>query len=449
MFPSHHHDHCSSIDKGYQCESNISHLWGQNSPYFSLASESAISPDVPKECKVTFVQMLSRHGARFPTRSKGDTYRALVEGIQQNATKLAGKYAFLRDYHYTMGASDLTQFGETQLVDSGIKFYDRYQHLARYEVPFIRASGSERVIVSGERFAHGFQYTKDEDNEVKKGREEAKVDVIIPEEDGFNNTLSHGTCTAFERSKPGHKAEESFITTFAPAIRTRLETDMPGVSLSNRNVIHLMDLCSFDTVSRTPHGTQLSPFCSLFTVPEWQNYNHAKTIEKYHSFGGGNPLGPTQGIGFTNELIARLTRSPVVDRTTTNHTLDDNPLTFPLDRMLYADFAHDNTMTSIFFAMGLYNDTEPLSMTDDASILDENGYSAAWTVPFAGRMYVELMQCRGVGHGEPLVRVLVNDRVVPLRGCEADGLGRCGLEEFVRGLRFAKDGGNWEGCFVG
>lgn len=77
-----------------------------------------------------------------------------------------------------------------------------------------------------------------------------------------------------------------------------------------------------------------------------------------------------------------------------------------------------------------------------------DGYSAAWTVPFGARMYVELMQCRGYGHGEPLVRVLVNDRVVPLFGCEVDGLGMCGRDDFVRGLSWARDGGAWGGCFA-
>lgn len=445
---SNHDDNCNTVDRGYQCHPNISHLWGQNSPYFSLGSESAIPPDVPDGCKVTFVQTLSRHGARFPTHSKGMAYRELVEGIRQNATKLAGKYAFLRDYRYTMGIGDLTAFGGNQLVDSGAKFYQRYEHLARHDVPFIRASGQERVIASGMNFAQGFQKAKEGDKRARKGQETPKVDVIIAEGVESNNTLTHGTCTNFEESKLGDEAAETFASTFVPPIRTRLEHDMPGVTLSNREVIYLMDLCPFDTVSRSHHGREASPFCALFTVREWESYSYAKSVEKYYSFGAGNPLGPTQGIGFTNELIARLTRSPVTDRTSTNHSLDDNPVTFPLDRVLYADFGHDNSMIAAFFAMGLYNGTAPLSVSEVQDTRVTDGYSAAWTVPFGARMYVELMQCRGYGHGEPLVRVLVNDRVVPLFGCEVDGLGMCGRDDFVRGLSWARDGGAWGGCFA-
>jgi hypothetical protein len=41
------------------------------------------------------------------------------------------------------------------------------------------------------------------------------------------------------------------------------------------------------------------------------------------------PWGPSEGVGYVNELIARLTDSPVVDETSTNTTLDGNAETFP------------------------------------------------------------------------------------------------------------------------
>ena len=50
----------------------------------------------------------------------------------------------------------------------------------------------------------------------------------------------------------------------------------------------------------------------------------------------GDPLGPVQGVGYVNELLARLTGTPVADHTTHNATLP-----FPLDRALYADFTHE------------------------------------------------------------------------------------------------------------
>lgn len=436
---------CNTVGQGYQCFSQISHLWGQYSPFFSLANESAFPADVPGECRVIFAQVLSRHGARYPTESKSEKYANLVAEIQENATEFTGKYAFLKSYAYELGSENLTTFGESQMADSGVKFYQRYASLARRNVPFIRASGSDRVVASGEKFIEGFEQAKKRDSGAHANQTVPVISVVIPETDGFNNTLDHGVCTAFEDSELSDKVEEKFMAVFAPAIRKRLEADIAGIRLSNDDVVSLMDLCSFETIAATPDASELSPFCTLFSHSEWVQFDYFRSLSKYYGYGAGNPLGPTQGVGFTNELIARLTKSRVHDHTSTNQTLDSNPATFPVDAALYADFSHDNLMMSAFFALGLYNGTKPLSQTTVQSTKETDGYASSWLVPFGARAYIEAMQCSG--ESDSLVRVLVNDRVVPLHGCKTDELGRCKLNDFVRGLSFARSGGNWDKCF--
>lgn len=262
------------------------------------------------------------------------------------------------------------------------------------------------------------------------------------------SSLNHDLCTAFEDGQPyssiGSKAQQIFLATFLPAITTRLNSDLPGANLTATDTINLLDLCPFTTVA-SPIGT-ISPFCSLFTLDEWNHYDYYQSLGKYYGYGPGNPLGPTQGVGFVNELIARLTDQAVKDHTTVNQTLDSSNITFPLGEALYADFSHDNDMTSIFSALGLYNATAPLSNTSIQSTEATEGYSAAWTVPFAGRAYFERMKC--AGEKEELVRILVNNRVVPLKTCRGDKLGRCSLSRFVKSLSFAAGGGRWDACFT-
>lgn len=403
---------------------------------------------------MTFAQVLSRHGARYPTSHKTSKYSDLIAGIQANATtSFTGKYAFLNNYTYSLGENELTEFGERQLVDSGMKFYRRYTDLTRTIVPFIRSSGSSRVVASADKFIEGFQHSKGQDSAAQHNQTAPVVSVVISEGEEYNNTLDHGACPKFEDSDLGRNIKENYTDVFVPAIRQRLESDIPGITLSNTDVVYLMDMCAFDTVALTPTANKLSPFCDLFTVDEWARYNYKQSLDKYYSHGAGNPLGPEQGIGYTNELIARLTQTPVHDHTSTNSTLDSSPETFPLDVPLYADFSHDTTMTSIFFAMGLYHGSPAPSLSTvgsgsgsgSGSKADMDDYSATWATPFAARAYVEMMQCEA--EKEPLVRVLVNDRVVPLRGCHSDQMGRCTRDEFVKGLEFAQSGGNWGSCF--
>lgn len=435
---------CNSVAAGYQCFDDISQRWGQYSPYFSLEDES-IPSAVPDKCDVTFVQVLSRHGARFPTASKSAKYKALIQEIQANATEFKGEAAFLRSYNYTLGSDDLTAFGKQQMVNSGIKFYKRYTKLAKKNTPFIRSSGSSRVIESGEKFIEGFQETKHQDSSALHAST-PKISVIISEDAGSNNTLNHNTCPNFEASELGDAVADNYTSIFIPTIIKRLESYLPGATFNSDQTLYLMDMCAFDTVASSADGSTKSSFCGLFTDPEWTHYNYHYSLSKYYGYGAGNALGPTQGVGFANELIARLTRTPVRDHTTTNSTLDSpGALSFPLDRSIYADFTHDNGMLPIFFALGLYNISASLPRTHAVSAANADGFSAAWTVPFAARAYIEMMECST--HEEPLVRALVNDRVAPFHGCEVDELGRCRLDDFVTGLSFARGGGDWESCY--
>lgn len=391
------------------------------------------------------MQALSRHGARYPTERKTEIYADLISEIQSNATAYHGVFSFLKDFEYSLGADDLTTFGETQMVDSGSTFYQRYQDLAKDNVPFIRASGSDRVIASAEKFIEGFHNIK-KDDPLSLGNDSMPiVSVVISEEPGSNNTLDHSACAEFDPwNHSSADAQELFLDVFGSPIRTRVNNNLPGVNVSIESIPYLMDLCSFQTVADTSDAKKLSPFCSLFTESEWVEYDYYQSLGKYYAYGSGHYLGPTQGVGFVKELIARLTRSPVRGHTSINHTLDDDPETFPLNASMYADFSHDNTMTSIYAALGLYNSTAPLSKTSVQTTEETKGYSTSWTVPFAGRAYIEKMTCDD--EEEPLVRALVNERVVPLHGCEVDDLGRCKLDDFIDGLTFARYGGHWDQC---
>lgn len=389
------------------------------------------------------MQALSRHGARYPTSQKTQTYAKLIDTIHETATGYKGDYAVLKDYKYQLGANDLTGFGEQQMIDSGMEFYDRYKHLARDHVPFVRSAGSSRVVASGEFFNQGFQAAKNNDPESNKTQQSPIVNTVIPEGSKWNNTLDAGSCPSFG-SGPAHAAQKEFLKVFAPSILKNIRAGLPGVKLKKKHVPLVMDLCPFETVAQNDTGN-LSPMCRLFTRSDWQSYDYYNTLGKFYGHGKGNALGPTQGVGFVNEVIARMAKSPVKDHTSVNNTLDSDAATFPLDAALYADFSHDNTITSIYYALGLYNDTADLPTNQVQSVGKSHGYSSSWTVPFASRAYIEMMQCDN-HEEEPLVRILVNDRVVPLHGCDVDVLGRCKRDDWIRGLEFARSGGKWGSC---
>ncbi|KAK0744151.1 histidine phosphatase superfamily [Schizothecium vesticola] len=371
---------CDTPKDGFQCHANTSHLWGQYSPFFSL----------------TFAQLLSRHGARDPTSFKSLVYRALVARIQADTTSYAPGYAFLRTYRYTLGSDQLTPFGQAHMFRSGLHFHHRYRallHDPATSLPFIRASGQARVIHSAQNWTAGFHAGLASSSPYPPPPLPYPI-LTIPEGPGVNNTLSVKLCPAFltgPASIVGDAAQTEFLPTFAPPIAARLNAALPGANISDAEVPLLMDLCPYHVVASPSPDAPLPEFCTIFSYSEWQSYDYFQTLGKWFGFGPGNPLGPTQGVGWVNELLARLTDRPVRDGTSTNASLP-----FPLGRRVYADFGHDNEMVGVLGALGL-----------------------------------------GGGGGEEWVRVLVNGRVM---GCR---LGR-----FVDSMKFAREGGGWERCFV-
>ena len=440
------HGHGISTQVSLPDDRHLSRLWGQYSPYFDAPSD--ISPALPSTCHYTFAQVLSRHGARNPTAFKSWTYKALIDRVKTRVQFFAGPYSFLEDYSYQLGADQLTAQGKQEMVQSGKAFYARYHDLTKDQLPFIRASGQDRVVVSAKKFSEGYHEAGIADKTVSRTLPEPPIGVVISEEAGSNNTLSITTCPAFgttPNSDIGTNAKVKWAAEFVPTIEARLNGDLVGANLTIGEIVQLMDLCPFETVADLDPLT-LSPFCSLFTTAEWRSYDYYQALDKYYGHGMGNPLAATLGVGFVNELVARLTGSHVQDKTSTNRTLDSSNSTFPLDAKLYADFSHDNDMEAIFAALGLYNATETLPLTSIQDAEDSHGFSAAWTVPFAARMYVEKMRCGNAY--EEYVRILVNNRVMPLRTCGGDALGRCKLDDLTQSLSFATGGGLWSRCFI-
>ena len=156
----------------------------------------------------------------------------------------------------------------------------------------------------------------------------------------------------------------------------------------------------------------------------------------------GQKLGPVQGVGYANELLARPTGKSVKDETQINRTLDSSPVTFPLDRTMYADFSHDNQMMAIYSAIGLFEQKKKLSTT---SADPDRTWKVLRMVPFAARMVTEKLKC---SKGD-FVRIFVNDDLQPLDFCGANSSGMCSLDDFVKSQSYARDNGkgDFQKCF--
>ena len=226
----------------------------------------------------------------------------MVEQLQTNVAAFTGSYAFLADYEYTLGADELTPFGQQQMVNSGVKFYQRYESLASKHTPFLRSAGQSRVVESARNWTQGYHAAKQIDRHARpRGDSTYPYEILeIPENEGSNNTLNHEICSDFEEgwySGIADAAQEEWASIFAVPIRDRLNDDLPGANLSTIQTIYMMDLCPFNTVASDTGA--ISPFCSLFSEEEWHQYNYYMVSLRNHLPTTTTVKAPTNNKKFT------------------------------------------------------------------------------------------------------------------------------------------------------
>ncbi|KAJ7481196.1 histidine phosphatase superfamily [Mycena galericulata] len=400
----------------YEPEFNLRKSWGAYSPFFSV--EEYTPP--PEGCEVTQVNIVSRlysagyvlkQATQSSSRGTARVSRQLARRIYRvRCTEVEGRRRIYAPGYGIHVFRSLTHWVRTisshsalrNRVKPGLMYTDG---MATYSMQIIFRSCAQssgvRVVDSATNWTAGFAAAS---HYVYR----PSLAVILAEEG--NDTLESHMCP---NAGSSDAQTDEWLAVYAPATTARLNSWAPGANLTDRETHALISLCAFHTAAHA-NPARLSPVCGLFTRSEFAGFDYAADLDKYYYTGYGGPLGRVQGVGYTNELLARLTRSPVCDGTQTNRTLDADPATFPLDRAVPRE--PDAHRTWHTHAM----------------------------VPFSGRMVVEKLAC-GATDSE-YVRILVNDALQPLEFCAADGIGvgMCTASQYAR----HNGGDDWGKCYT-
>ncbi|KAF9220158.1 phosphoglycerate mutase-like protein [Gyrodon lividus] len=405
---------------------------GSLSPWYSVEQGTFgidSSPEAPDTCRITGVHLLHRHGARYPadvTSASGPPgFASRLRAHAGNFTA-SGPLSFLNDWTYKLGQEGLTPFGRAQLFDLGVSMRMRYGFLLKNftesnALPVFRTESQNRMLASAQNFALGFFGYPFEDQYQQ---------VITIESKGFNNTLApYRTCANNDDPNKGWRGgspKNKWIAIYLQKALRRLQKHINGVELTLADVFAMQETCAFETVA-----LGFSKFCELFTEKEWEGFDYAYDINFWYGVSFGSPLASAQGIGYVQELVSRLTETPIeTHNSSTNATLH-NPITFPLGHSLYVDATHEVVVMNVLTALNLssFAGTGPLPSDH---IPESRSFRSAEVAPFATNVQFQLLAC----DSEPgtQIRVIVNDGVVPLhvlRGCPENTHGMCSVDAFV------------------
>ncbi|KAG9002286.1 hypothetical protein FRB90_011408 [Tulasnella sp. 427] len=449
----------------YQLPDHISHSLGAYSaryPIHSFGNHTHISNNVPTGCDVIQVNILQRHGARYPTTGTGEAIASAVAKVKAavtanpTAAATAG-LAFAEEYTYNLGTDSLVDFGRLQAYESGQYIAHRYPQLTA-KGTFVRTNSKPRILESSRWFMHGFEGGAFPfPNNVTLLPE---PNVVIPISPDQNNTLAVETCPASEAAEKAAKTNPNepdavWLNYYGSLVADRLNAKLTGLSLNAADANNLMSLCGFDTAY---NNGEASPWCGIFEPQEWKNNEYYWDLEKYYGFSYGWPWGATEGSGWVNELVGRLNGTSPVFAGAMDKTLDYNTTTFPIppnSPNVFADFSSDNNIAHMIAALGILKDATPLPAK--GPIPPKHFFVASKAVPFSTSLVVEKLSCSqptidGLEAGGEYVRMMLNEGIVPLQfpecGTIGGGLGMCLLADFITSQSFSQGGGDWnELCY--
>jgi len=259
--------------------------------------------------------------------------------------------------------------------------------------------------------------------------------VITIESDGFNNTLApFSTCNNSNNAIGGFGGieENVWVANYLANATIRLQKQIKGINLTVSDVFGMQQTCAYETVA-----LGFSAFCDLFTQEEWEGYEYANDLDFWYGEGPGNPTSSAQGIGYVQELVARLTGVPISTfNSTTNSTITNNPITFPLSQPIFVDATHDVVISNIVTAMNFTSlaKTGPLP-TDH--IPENLSWVTSQIAPFASQLVGQVLSCPAESATPTHIRWILNDAVLPMtgiEGCKANSNGLCPLDTFISAM---------------
>ncbi|EXJ60560.1 hypothetical protein A1O7_04713 [Cladophialophora yegresii CBS 114405] len=402
----------------------IQQYWGQITPYADNTEDYFGVADVglPNGCQVEQAHLLQRHGSRFPGSAfdDGPNMENFAEKVANwtrthtnSSSQFTGNLSFLNSYRYNLGSAYLTGIGAAQSFQSGVTFWNRYgrilynatQGQLAYNATFangtsrpkltLRTTSQSRIENTQISWTLGFfgpSFQPTPNPTLGNWTSPFNV-VVIPEGGTENNTLaSYDSCFNDNNDVPGYIGDLdllSYLSVYLPGAQSRLSQYVPGdFNLTMNDTFALQTLCAYET-----NYIGRSDFCTLFTEDEWAGFENALDIEYYYDYSFGNPTARAQGIGYVQELLARLQNQYITSSTTSvNSSLTNNSRTFPLGQKLYADFSHDDIIISALTAASLDYIRDPPSLTQFPP--DPNRrFILSHLTPFSARLVTEVIGC--------------------------------------------------------
>ncbi|PYH71114.1 MFS general substrate transporter [Aspergillus vadensis CBS 113365] len=356
----------------------------------SAGDDESQGVDVPYSCTGDQIQMMSRHAARYPTRSAGSRHLALLDRIHKAGTPLNGSLSFLNNWTYITSNTER----DFEQLSTTVRFAARYEHLIPSGAKTkLWASEPDRVIETAQHFASGLfgsDWEKTFDH---------SADTLKPGD----------TCLNYlEDEARGHYNGIKMLTLFQqayiPSIAERLL-----VEKGNRE---LEGLTNYEVFSM-----QEIPWCEVFSREDWKNFEYGLDLVHYYRDDPGNPYAGAMGWLWLNATANLLREGP--KRMQCSSVCD----------------VHDGDIAPFLTALDIMKDAKYNPFLPVTHRAEDRVWYTSTVMPMGGRVTLERMTCSPTdpvnNMNETFVRMNINDKVVSLPYCKFGPGLSCPFMEFV------------------
>ncbi|CAI4731172.1 AHG_G0047500.mRNA.1.CDS.1 [Saccharomyces cerevisiae] len=358
----------SDIDKiGTQTE--IFPFLGGSGPYYSFPGDYGISRDLPESCEMKQVQMVGRHGERYPTVSKAKSIMTTWYKLSNYTGQFSGALSFLNDdYEFFIRDTKNLEM-ETTLANSVnvLNPYTGEMNAKRHARDFLAQYGYMYFIDGlGDKFNISLQ-------------------TISEAESAGANTLSaHHSCPAWD-DDVNDDILKKYDTKYLSGIAKRLNKGKQGFESDFKGY---------------------SDICNIFTKDELVRFSYGQDLETYYQTGPGYDVVRSVGANLFNASVKLLKESEVQDQ------------------KVWLSFTHDTDILNYLTTIGIIDDQN--NLTAEHVPFMENTFHRSWYVPQGARVYTEKFQCSN----DTYVRYVINDAVVPIETCSTGPGFSCEINDF-------------------
>ena len=362
----------------------------------------------------------SRHGSRYPDPGAYQEWIDFYAKLQNASFTATGSLAFIKSWKPVLTdpaqqIAKLSPGGHKELYDMGVNYRFRYPQLFKEDTPFITWANlypaSPRVVDSARLFARGYL-----------GPSSSTLGTVIALNASsplalFNSLAASDLCPAYKDFGTSSEAYLNWNSKYGPPIVARLNRLLRGsLTLTLADVTRMPYLCGFETqiLGFT------SPWCAVLSDSELSSYAYAQDLRYWYGPGpGAAGANNTLMLPFLSALVRRFQDGP---RNGETHSDGTNVTALP---DLIATFTNDGQVNQLIAQLGVFDDQTPLIGN---SIPRTRKYQTSRFTTMRGTVGFERLVC-GVNN-TPYIRIMLNDAIYPIVGCESGPGKSCPLDRY-------------------